>query len=392
MLTRKAALPGLKVSTTILMLVLLVLNNIPAAPATATPVSTSPTGLVTNAGAPNSSSAMSNMPQSMPGMDMSGQDDAMLPGQYNLSAVTLNVPEVTIDVSNFTFTPVTQTVTVGTTVHWNWVGGFHSVVSDTGLFSSVPPTTTTGVNFSYTFTQPGTYYYHCSVHGTAGDGSHLGVGMSGVIVVVAPVPTVTGLSPDTNMAGNPNFDLTVKGSNFTAASTLKFGVHSETVTFINSSTLLARIPAADFTTVAMVPVVVTEGGQDTAPVNFEVTSTCTARVVTKKTGGTACGEFRNALANSTGISFALLQNDTISLGSPVLTWPNSTETLTGICGTGGPALKVDVSALTGGFQVKGGAVINGLEILSSGTNGLPVLSLTAPTGPNTFICSKITRV
>lgn len=385
-------LPNLKVSATILVIVLLVLNFIPAAPVAATSATSRPTGMSDMAGDMSQPDHdMSKMSMPMPGMDMSGQSGSGRSGQAGLSAITLNSLSVTVDVSNFTFTPVTQTVTVGTTVNWNWLGGFHSVTSDTGLFNE-PATLATGVNFSYTFTQPGTYYYHCAVHGAAGNGSQLGSGMAAVIIMVPPAPTITGLWPDTNMAGNPNFDLTVKGTNFSATSTLKFGTHSETVTFVNPTILIARIPAADFNSVATVPVVVTEGGQDTLPLNFEVTVGCTDRVVTKKTAGSTCGELRSALATSVGISFALLQNDTIDLGSGALVWPGTAVTMNGICASSGPAIKLDVSNIAGGFQVKAGATLNGLEILASGTNPYPVLSVVAPTGPNTFSCSKVTKL
>ncbi|MBX3363729.1 MAG: hypothetical protein KF866_03090 [Phycisphaeraceae bacterium] len=59
----------------------------------------------------------------------------------------------------------------GDTVQWNWVSGFHNVVSgqpddpDIGaLFDSGSPTTEPGINFAYTFTTPGIYWYLCEPH------------------------------------------------------------------------------------------------------------------------------------------------------------------------------------------------------------------------------------
>jgi plastocyanin len=68
---------------------------------------------------------------------------------------------VTID--NFAFGPAVVTVKPGTTVHWtNRDSEAHTVTSDTGVFSSAA--LPTGAGFSYTFTKPGTYKYHCSIH------------------------------------------------------------------------------------------------------------------------------------------------------------------------------------------------------------------------------------
>lgn len=70
--------------------------------------------------------------------------------------------EVKID--NFTFAPVTLTVTPGTTVKWlNRDDIPHTVVSeDKSTFKS--KALDTDDSFSYTFTKPGTYTYFCSIH------------------------------------------------------------------------------------------------------------------------------------------------------------------------------------------------------------------------------------
>jgi plastocyanin len=70
--------------------------------------------------------------------------------------------EVKID--NFTFAPVTLTVTAGTTVKWiNRDDIPHTVVSeDKSTFKS--KALDTDDSFSYTFTKPGTYTYFCSIH------------------------------------------------------------------------------------------------------------------------------------------------------------------------------------------------------------------------------------
>lgn len=70
-------------------------------------------------------------------------------------------PQVKID--NFSFTPQTLNVSAGTTVTWtNSDDVPHNVVSTEKVFKS--KTMDTDEKFSYTFTNPGTYKYYCSLH------------------------------------------------------------------------------------------------------------------------------------------------------------------------------------------------------------------------------------
>ena len=70
-------------------------------------------------------------------------------------------PQVTID--NFSFSPGTVTVPVGTAVRWtNHDDVPHTVVSDEKVFRSKPLDTDEA--FTYTFTKAGTYSYFCSLH------------------------------------------------------------------------------------------------------------------------------------------------------------------------------------------------------------------------------------
>jgi plastocyanin len=84
------------------------------------------------------------------------------------------------------FDPEDIVVPVGTTVTWEWGAGAtgHNVVPDdgdtpaaSGALASAPH------SYSYTFNNVGTFHYHCQAHGNVG-----GVGMSGTVSVVAPLP------------------------------------------------------------------------------------------------------------------------------------------------------------------------------------------------------------
>ncbi len=116
---------------------------------------------------------------------------------YNASVATTNTPvpptaapTITatpalsgVSISNFSFQPQSLQVKVGSTVTWtNNDSTAHTVTSDTGVFDS--GTLAVGSTFAFTFTQPGTYTYHCNIHPS----------MTGTIVVVPsdPTPTATG--------------------------------------------------------------------------------------------------------------------------------------------------------------------------------------------------------
>jgi plastocyanin len=68
-----------------------------------------------------------------------------------------------VNISGFTFSPGALPITKGTTVTWtNNDSTTHTVTSDAGIWDSgdLEP----GKTFSYTFTQPGTFPYHCTIH------------------------------------------------------------------------------------------------------------------------------------------------------------------------------------------------------------------------------------
>ena len=71
---------------------------------------------------------------------------------------------VAVTIDNFTFAPVTLQIAAGTKVVWtNKDDVPHTVVSEDGkTFKS--KALDTDDEFSFTFNQPGTYKYFCSVH------------------------------------------------------------------------------------------------------------------------------------------------------------------------------------------------------------------------------------
>ncbi len=71
--------------------------------------------------------------------------------------------EVAIKIDNFSFSPATITVPVGTTVRWTNRDDIpHTIVADDKTFKSKP--LDTDEQFTYTFTKAGTYNYFCGLH------------------------------------------------------------------------------------------------------------------------------------------------------------------------------------------------------------------------------------
>lgn len=73
-------------------------------------------------------------------------------------------------------------------------------------------------------------------------------------------PTITGLSPTSNTAGESAFTLTVFGSNFVSSSVLRWSGSDRPTTFVSSSQLTAQISASDIAATGTAVVVVFNPG------------------------------------------------------------------------------------------------------------------------------------
>ncbi len=83
------------------------------------------------------------------------------------TASNSSVAEVKISETNdkYGFAPTTLTVAKGTRVEWsNASDAPHTVTSDSGTTLASSIIRPSGGTFDFTFTQPGTYTYHCTVH------------------------------------------------------------------------------------------------------------------------------------------------------------------------------------------------------------------------------------
>ncbi|MFL5734345.1 MAG: plastocyanin/azurin family copper-binding protein, partial [Chloroflexia bacterium] len=121
-------------------------------------------------------------------------------GQFTATA-TPTCPPIggrTVVIENSTFIQANVTVTLGSTVTWwNYDGGIpHTSTSDSGEWSS--GNLSGGQSFGFTFTNGGTYPYHCDIHPA----------MHGSVTVVggcSPKPTVTpGCTLDWAIVSSPD--------------------------------------------------------------------------------------------------------------------------------------------------------------------------------------------
>jgi plastocyanin len=86
-------------------------------------------------------------------------------GSASVAANTAPPATTEVKIDNFSFTPVTLTVTAGSTVTWTNRDDIpHTVVSADDAKTFKSKVLDTDEKFSFTFTKAGTYTYFCSVH------------------------------------------------------------------------------------------------------------------------------------------------------------------------------------------------------------------------------------
>jgi plastocyanin len=116
---------------------------------------------------------------------------SVLPGMIMYTALAYPDPDApnsvhVLNAGGNRFEPASITISVGDTINWYWPVGSagHNIVPDDG---NAPATSGAPAGYpkflSFTFAIPGTYHYHCAVHGGPG-----GVGMAGSVTVLPPPP------------------------------------------------------------------------------------------------------------------------------------------------------------------------------------------------------------
>ena len=101
------------------------------------------------------------------------QNDWTMLGFHEMDAMS---NEYIVEAGSYYYSPTNLTISVGETVTWDNVAGFHDVVAYDGSFE-LPACSAPCIIGSITFDTPGVYEYYCSV------GSHEQQGMVGTIIV-----------------------------------------------------------------------------------------------------------------------------------------------------------------------------------------------------------------
>ncbi len=201
---------------------------------------------------------------------------------------------VTVHVFNFSFSnnpqgqPVVSTTTInmGDTVEWVVDQGTHTTTSDSSS-QEVWNSGTLNLNqtFSHTFNNAGTFTYHCNFHQS--------IGMVGTIVVNGSSPTISSLSPTSATAGESQFTLTVNGSSFVSGAVVDWTesgtLTALTTTFVSSSQLTATVPASLVSSAGTASITVSEGGQTSNAVTFDVNNAVPVLSSIKPTSINAAG-------------------------------------------------------------------------------------------------------
>jgi plastocyanin len=123
----------------------------------------------------------------------SHSSDLMTTPNNQVVALDAGRPSTThIGVTNFSFSD-NAVINVGDTIQWDWLSGVHTVTSVSQSAEQFDSGVQTAGSFSHTFTEAGTFWYYCQIHGfDAGDGTAGGMAAK-VTVVAAPEPATAGI-------------------------------------------------------------------------------------------------------------------------------------------------------------------------------------------------------
>ncbi|MBI1760082.1 MAG: hypothetical protein HYR56_01470 [Acidobacteria bacterium] len=179
--------------------------------------------------------------------------------------VSLNPNQATAGGAAFTLTVNGNSFLSNSVVRWNGAERATTFVSQTQLSAQIPASEIASAG-----TATVTVFNPASAGGGGGTSNAL---TFTVTQAPNPAPTLTALNPAFALAGSAAFDLTVNGSNFISASTVRWNGAERATTFVSATQLRAAIPAADLVNAGAVPITVfnpAPGGGTSAALNFAV--------------------------------------------------------------------------------------------------------------------------
>jgi sugar lactone lactonase YvrE len=197
------------------------------------------------------------------------------------------------------------------------------------------------------------------------------------ILATNPAPTVASLSPASGMAGGPAFVLTVTGTNFLPASTVRWNGADRATTFLSSTMLAASISAADVAAPATAQISVFNpepGGGASASLAFVISAPGPTAIVKvsgdsqTKAVTTATDPLVVQVNNQAGGAIGgVTVNFTLTAGSATLSAASAITSSTGQAQTG-----VTMGTVAGPVSVRASV---------AGVAQPAVFSLTAAAGP-----------
>jgi plastocyanin len=130
---------------------------------------------------------------------------------------------VEVKMQDYYYQPQFVSINIGDTILWKNYEGEHTASSDTGLFDS--DVTEFYDEYPFTFTEAGNYPFHCSLHGSPGDGMFGSIMVSEASANAAPATPVN-QSPANNAANQP-VALQLRASAFSDPDGIDFHADSE---------------------------------------------------------------------------------------------------------------------------------------------------------------------
>jgi len=197
--------------------------------------------------------------------------------------------------------------------------------------------------------------------------------------VSSPLPTVTSLSATTATVGDPGFTLTVTGTGFVNNSVVNFGGTAKATTFVSSTTLNASILAADLLTAGTKGVTVTNpapgGGTSTPAITFTINNPSPILTsINPTTVAAGSAQFTLTVTGSQFTSASVVNLAGVAKATTFGTATALTATITAAdIATGG------TKVVTVTNPAPGGGTSTGQPVILTVTNGLPTVTLLAPT-------------
>ncbi len=181
---------------------------------------------------------------------------AVLAAALGFAARDAAAADQSVSIINLAFSPASVSVSVGDTVTWtnNDAGIPHTATSDApGVFDS--GTLNTGGTYAKTFTEAGTFPYHCNIHPT----------MTGTVVVAAaqaPTATATTAAATATATAAAATATTAAPAATTAAATPTTGSAAPTATIAAAASPTSASATAAATTSPVPPASGDSGGDD----------------------------------------------------------------------------------------------------------------------------------